>query len=404
MLLAAAPILAVTLVPTDTPTDPHRLLCIWCGGRASADIILNVLLFVPLGAALGAWLKGNVRSALAALAITIGIELAQIVIPGRDPNLDDVLANSLGAMLGILLMHTSEAWLNPRPRMRIVLLLAAVLLPVGILAAGASLFAPSYQQGVYYGQWTAELGYLEWYRGQVVDAYVGDIRVPSRRLRRTDEVRALLYSRAPIRVDALAGPPVDGLAPILSIYDDREREVMLLGVDRNDAVMRYRMRAANARFDQPDLRFKDGFVNVQNGQPLKLELTGAARGFCLSVNTARSCEVGLRVGDSWGLLFYASTLANARAGLSVIWLAILFVPAGFWLRKKTEIALTIFCAVLALALLPNVFAILPSPLHHYLAAIGGIALGLALQWWYQRAGRRSSRTGSEVSLSARTSV
>ena len=404
MLLTAAPIFAVTLVPTSSPTDPHRLLCVWCGGRASADIILNVLLFIPLGAALTAWLKGNLRPTLTALAITIGIELAQIAIPGRDPNLDDVLANSLGAILGIVLGRTANVWLNPRTRARPFIALAALLVPLGMLTGGAWLFAPSFQQGLYYGQWTADLGYLEWYRGQVVDAYIDNIRVPSRRLRRTDEVRELLYARAPIRVDAIAGPPTDGVAPILSIFDDREREVMLLGVDRSDAVVRYRMRAADARFDQPELRFRDGFAAVKAGQPLKLELSGAPRGYCVSVNQSRSCSVGLRVGDTWGLLFYDSTLAQARAGLSLIWLLVLFAPAGFWLNRKTAVALAMVIVVAALAVLPSVFGMLATPLHHYLAAVSGIALGVGFRRWYQNAGRRSAGIGSAASASTRTSV
>lgn len=66
----------------------------------------NVLLFVPLGA-LVAWIIGRGYwwvGAAAGLLTSCAIELAQFLfLPERYPTVADVLANSLGALLGALL-------------------------------------------------------------------------------------------------------------------------------------------------------------------------------------------------------------------------------------------------------------------------------------------------------------
>lgn len=69
------------------------------------DMIINVILFIPLGAALPIiWRKANLwKTALAGFAVTFLIEV--IVQPHieRDPNIDDLLCNTLGAAVGYLL-------------------------------------------------------------------------------------------------------------------------------------------------------------------------------------------------------------------------------------------------------------------------------------------------------------
>ncbi|MBR1855252.1 MAG: VanZ family protein [Lachnospiraceae bacterium] len=69
-------------------------------------IILNLLLFVPLGFLLPIVFPGFVKSGkkvfLAGLMFSVGIELTQL-FSGRMFELDDIIANSLGALLGYLI-------------------------------------------------------------------------------------------------------------------------------------------------------------------------------------------------------------------------------------------------------------------------------------------------------------
>jgi glycopeptide antibiotics resistance protein len=65
-----------------------------------AEITGNVLLFVPLGAVLYLRHVGPLRTVLVALALSISVELVQLVLPGRTTAIDDVLCNVAGAVLG----------------------------------------------------------------------------------------------------------------------------------------------------------------------------------------------------------------------------------------------------------------------------------------------------------------
>ena len=80
------------------------------------DFILNVMLFIPLGVLIGAWLgqrtgKGTWRAILLLAAISASFEMLQLFIPGRVTSIDDVTANTLGGALGLLLAR----WLSASP-------------------------------------------------------------------------------------------------------------------------------------------------------------------------------------------------------------------------------------------------------------------------------------------------
>ena len=74
----AGSILLLTLIPgpeiTGLPEDLLSILCLICGERGSADGILNVLLFLPLGTALMAATGKAVRVAALSVALSILIE------------------------------------------------------------------------------------------------------------------------------------------------------------------------------------------------------------------------------------------------------------------------------------------------------------------------------------------
>ncbi|WP_353826545.1 VanZ family protein [Agromyces sp. SYSU T0242] len=91
----------------------------WAFG-SSTEFALNVLLFVPLGALLAFALRGV--PALAALVIASGfallIEVGQIPMDDRISDPRDLIANSLGALIGILLARLSDAIASIPARIR----------------------------------------------------------------------------------------------------------------------------------------------------------------------------------------------------------------------------------------------------------------------------------------------
>lgn len=75
-------------------------------GAGWIEFTANILMFVPLGFLLTLLLRHHWWGVALALALSAFVEIAQIVIPSRQPSLRDILANVLGAAIGAAL-----AWL-----------------------------------------------------------------------------------------------------------------------------------------------------------------------------------------------------------------------------------------------------------------------------------------------------
>jgi glycopeptide antibiotics resistance protein len=76
----------------------------------------NILMFVPLGCFLSLLLPRRWHGTVLALALSVAAELAQIVIPSRQPSLRDVIGNSSGAALGAVLAWLLLRWARRRDR------------------------------------------------------------------------------------------------------------------------------------------------------------------------------------------------------------------------------------------------------------------------------------------------
>lgn len=69
-------------------------------GDGWIEFTANVLLFVPLGLLLTLLFRHPWRGVVLALVLSAGAELAQFVIPSRQPSVRDIIANVLGAAIG----------------------------------------------------------------------------------------------------------------------------------------------------------------------------------------------------------------------------------------------------------------------------------------------------------------
>jgi glycopeptide antibiotics resistance protein len=107
-----AVIFAITLVPARGPNE-HQLVPLIRIARGFTppvdpavvtNAIGNILLFLPLGAALCVLGLRRRATVLAAFCLSAGIEITQLFVPGRTTSADDVLCNTLGALVGFLLV------------------------------------------------------------------------------------------------------------------------------------------------------------------------------------------------------------------------------------------------------------------------------------------------------------
>lgn len=131
-LVGLLAILATTATPaagrgSDGP--PWCMSCPIFTERAGVDLVLNVLLYVPIGAGLALLRCGPGHVAWIAFAIAGVIETLQVnVIPGRFASITDVIANTSGALLGWAAIRHWRALLEPtRSRSRLFAILAGAL-------------------------------------------------------------------------------------------------------------------------------------------------------------------------------------------------------------------------------------------------------------------------------------
>jgi hypothetical protein len=370
-----AGILALTLMPVDDSGPAARLALEITAVRFGADAAANTLLFIPFGLLAALCLAGARPVALGA-ALSLFIEVAQLGIAGRYTSPSDVVFNTAGAAVGMLLVRRAESFLWPVGWHRRALQVGATAAALAILGGGPLLFAPAVPRSALYGQWTAEFGDMSRYDGQVLAADAGGLPLPSSRIARSDRLRAALLAGDTLSVRFSAGPPPPSLAPIFSIYDERAREVLLIGADGHDLFVRYRMRAGDLLLDQPDFRVRGALRGVAPERPVLLRFWRDGANHCLALNRTRQCGLGFTAAHTWALLLYPLLPALA-AVMPFLWLAALLAPAGFWARRPGPAAASAGLAVVALLATPHFAPVLPATPLHFAAALMGSALGYA---------------------------
>jgi len=377
-------ILLLTLVPgpevTGSPEDLPSILCLICGERGGADGILNVLLFLPLGIALMAATGNAIRMVVLAVTLSIVIEVLQGMIPGRYPALGDVVYNSVGAASGIGLAAITEHLLWPGRRLAGALTIGTGAVAAGLFFMAGVLLAPSFPDTIYYGQWTADLHYMEAYEGRVLHASLGSMFLGSERTSNPELAVELLRSGAALDARAVAGPAPTALAPIVSIFDESSVEIVVLGADATDLVLRMRYRANDFRLDRPDLRVRHAFAATRAGDTISLRAENTSEGYSLWLDEHRYAPLRHTPGEGWSLLLHPQRTAPwVDSALNAAWVAGPLILAGWWAPGLGWAA-----AARLIALTGMVMAAVTGPFTgvataEILAAMGGVLLGLALK-------------------------
>ena len=398
--MALVAILAATLPPSGDDFSGELLRCVLCGDHKIADFIRNIILFVPLGGCLALAGVRWWRIGLAGTALSVAIEYAQLFIPGRDSSVGDVLSNTTGAVVGCGLALMFAHRTQHRGSLSVLQGLVAAGAGVAVIATTGYLLQPNLPASGYFGQWTPSLAHLEWYRGRVLQASLGTIPLPAQRLRESPRVRDALLRGDPLQVRALVGPPVIRLAPLLSIFDEQNEEILLLGPDRDDLVFRYRTRAEAWQLDEPDLRVRSALRGLTQGDTLSITVRRADNHYCVTVNQEQKCHVGHTAGIGWAMLMYPEEAPPwLKTLLRVGWLTGLFLPAGYWANGTAGRLLVALIGGLGLILVPPAVGLLPTPAGEWLGAACGFVTGTSiacqqalLHWWRARGSRAAPVT------------
>jgi hypothetical protein len=399
LALSIAVVAFMTLRPTQaivaTPT-----FCVFCGSLGGVDFILNVILFVPLGITLR-WATGRIRTtALIGVATTLIIEALQArLITGRDASLGDLIANTIGTLLGAWLGVAIFRWLNasaPAARRHAVAFGIATALVIAVSAFLLQPLVPRYSQWV---QWMPLRPNTDPFQGHLISVQLKERTVLG--VQRLEANEAFDISRRSISMRARIGPGPDSpsrrQAIIARITNGRE-EGFYLAQWGDAAAFRTHMAAARFRLRPILVGLHGAFLGTASGngaRELVIEGHSDPRGISVRRDSVGGVAVSVRrtIGLAWALILPRDISLNERWWLAnAAWLAVLILPLSFFtLRclRSADDARSKFAwwpAVLVLVTLIAAPATGLSPLAigEWAGILGGVAGGWVIERWSAR--------------------
>lgn len=398
MILGWCMIAGLTLYPTPDAAAANNAISMWClvcGELGVVDVTLNCLLFVPLGLGIGIRGVSRWRALILIVATTLTVELLQLkLIIGRDASLSDVLTNTAGGLLGYFLAGWWRRILLPRPRTALVFAIAGSAAWLGIQSVTGWAFSRSMPRSEYYGQWAPELGHLERFTGSVQSVELNGRTLPGFRLKSSEAVRRdLLGPRGVLDVIATTGDSTAGLAPIFSIFDDQQREILILGQDGTDLVFRIRTRSSSLKLRGPSLNIPDALPG-KPGVPFTAKAEFGTGWYRVSANTnGGSLSREMHESASWGwtlLLPFDHAFGGEMPWLTMLWVGGLLLPVGYWAGRSGRLTQASAAGALLVLLVLGLWAI-PAGfgLHHgvpteWFAGLSGSTVGWILGRWSGR--------------------
>ena len=379
-LLAAVVIAWATLTPQFGPPRRPFVWCLTCGPNWLSDVIANIALFAPLGAGL-VFSRWRLSTAIVVgVCASVAIEMLQRVgvASGRTPALADIVANSIGTIIGAWTTAGSGAIARQlvgasAPRSRTLLVVWTVALSV-MLAATAWAVAPAVRSPVPGSIGASGDGVKASWMSTVPESPF----VQSRLRGVVNGVQLRAKSAGQI-IAAVA--PTDSLHITLSrqVIDEKDRrdkpitlvyvhgsatmtEQAALMQFADDLILRGAVNASRIGLQTPALRVRGVFAldSVLMWKFTRIEALVAPGRLSVIVETPDS-RVGT-VSDNLALtpalgwtLVQPIVGATARVAplLTVLWLGLWFLPVGFWLARAMR-ARAIATRLIAAALLSAV--------------------------------------------------
>lgn len=322
--------------------------CLRCGGLWLTDAVSNVLLFVPFGAA-AAWVLARVRDGWRVgvvlglgLVFSLGIEWLQSigVPPSRSAALADVLTNSLGSLLGAVLVVCGP-WLV-RPGALGARVLHAVWLfgALGVFVLTALAMAPR-TPAVASGSVAAVASPYRhvpgqaWYGGSN-DSVLVNGRVGFTRGWSGPFIVQLDAEPDTVRVqNFVRGREAEGFAvPLVFLHLPGDTApVMQVRVAGDDAEMGVTRRAWSWGLTFPSVVLDGAFAGRTLDDARVLVLSGMASRHTLELRSGSGSVARVELGPTvgWAMLQSLVTVQSRWAWLvEVAWLGVLLFPVGWW--------------------------------------------------------------------------
>ena len=401
VVLSLAAIAWLTLRPAHASSSVTSHLCLVCGPLAGVDILLNILLFVPLG--LGLHLSGLSfwRAVLTCFVLSLSIETAQaFVVRGRDSTLSDVLTNTSGGAIGFWV----PTWLAPSRRK--AAWLAAVWGAIWLLIQIVSsyVFSPSLPASQYSGQ-IAQRGARAMFHGEVDSARIGTIPIPNGAFADSRSIRQLLLSGSTIVAFVRVTGATANFASIIRVADDKQRAIASIAEEGDRLVFSIRTGASNLRLREPAFGMPGVFAAArQPADSMAESLVLSSRFNDGTVQLAaqtpsghQELNVSPRAAQAWTVLvpFHGHLDGGGMERLATfLWASVLLIPLGYWaaavVRQLERVATFSLVAVLAallaagLTFVPAGFALRGATSLDWIAALSGLGMGAGLTLLFNR--------------------
>lgn len=343
VLLAAA--LLFIAVATLTPgaseyTSALRpdFWCLACGASGGADVVVNVVLFIPFGIALALNGHSAFRVLLLGALLSGAIELAQRVgyPPSRVANATDLLTNSLGALIGAALVHSSRYWLVPQKKHAPLLMACSMVWLVSVMTLTGWALSPLPVEPQTTPMVQSPHPFMPgygWYHGLVSRVTLND-----RIFAHSSDGPIVLHgpssqSRS-VRVELTERDERDGFVPMLYIHGASVAlPELLLGQEGSDARLAVRLRGSELRLPGPDLVLAGAFTNAgTETQTLEARVTPVEWSLASARGGERAeARLRLSLGVGWtifqNVVRYATPFAPA---ITLLWLFVLAMPLGYF--------------------------------------------------------------------------
>jgi hypothetical protein len=406
VLLALASWLVIgfaTLTPArgiDT-TAGAPAACLTCDAGWGADLLANVLLFVPLGAGL-ALAGSRARRALVAIALTtLTIELLQLrFVAGRDASLRDLATNFVGGAAGYWIAARWRSFVFPRPALAAVKAAAWAMVWLAGTAVSGWAFTPSLPPSLWWAHWAepaaaaaapAAAGHAV---PVVLEASLGGLPVAPGPVEQWPAMRPRLLDGGAAVVRAVIAPGTTASDAEIAVVDDADTEQDLIAFRRHgDGVAFYfRTRGAALRLRSPALASRDFLPATGGADTVRLAGAFAAGRLRVAAESASGPPVtrSLAVSPNWGWSFFVPSsyvFGDEVRVLTALWVATLVLPIAYWAARAGSAApparrVAAGAAVLAPAAglwaIPALFHLPPVHWSEWLAWAAGTALGFAL--------------------------
>jgi glycopeptide antibiotics resistance protein len=400
VVLSLAAIAWLTLGPAHASSSPiESHLCVVCGPLGGVDILLNTLLFIPLGVGLSLGGLSLRRAVLICFVLSLSIETAQaFIVRGRASTLSDILTNTLGGAIGFWSARTAPIWLAPS-RNRAAWLAAvwgAIWLLIQIVSSYS--LSPSLRPSQYYGQIAHQRGGRAVFHGQVDSARIGTTPIPNGAFADSRSIRQLLLNGAPIVAVVRVGEPTPNFASIVRVADDKQREITSIAEEGDRLVFSIRTGASNLRLREPAF----GMPGVFTARPLSDSAAetlvmsarfndGTVRLVAETPSGHREVNFSPRAALAWtAVVPFHGHLESGKMELvaTFLWTSVLLIPLGYCaatLARQLERvpALSLMGALVALLaagliFVPATFALRGATLLDWIAALSGLGIGAAL--------------------------